>query len=391
MSTLTFAYVLDPAEADVDDQLALLRGFCEQRGLVLTQEAFSDADDAVGTPWLERPGGMRLAAMLAPGVRVIVARASAVYTGLGDFQTIVQHFRAYGAALHIVTGAGQEFSTGGELWEHLLEVLPLVAAIKQSLHGATVSEAMQELKAKGVRHCRYAGYGWRWTRKGKRVPNAHEQAVIAKIVEWKEQGFSWNQIARTCCCSTFTRRAAENGRHREFAAPSLPEWSKSRPPRRASQRPNETMFDAPICQLITKGRNEMTDDQSAASRPWALNAALLEAIEQTKQRTCLVLVLRWLPQLDRLAAALGPIRDLASNTFWRGFIAPARDVARALPHLAEILAQPLEAGEVFRVLLEGEIRIDLCRVDADWPLAPGRDLHWYGLPLDPPGTTTVNN
>jgi hypothetical protein len=53
-------------------------------------------------------------------------------------------------------------------------------------------------KRKGLKYCRFAGYGFKWggpKDKQKRVPDLDEQAVMAQIVQWREVGWSWYRIA----------------------------------------------------------------------------------------------------------------------------------------------------------------------------------------------------
>src|SRR5262249_3786186 len=49
-------------------------------------------------------------------------------------------------------------------------------------------------KEAGLKYCRYPGYGYRWFR-GRRVPDEYERMVMGKIVDWKQAGYSWYQIA----------------------------------------------------------------------------------------------------------------------------------------------------------------------------------------------------
>jgi DNA invertase Pin-like site-specific DNA recombinase len=213
MQPPVYAYYLTPAGAADDDQLALIESFCMERGLLLG-ETFCDDPGAARTPWLERPGGAALAARLKAGDQVVVARASGIYATLAAFQTVVEHFREQGVELHVVGGLGQDLFSG-EMWDHLPEALRIVRAIRQALRSGVVREAMAERRAQGKRHCSSAGYGWRWTRGGRRVPDRQEQEVIRKIIEWKQQGYSWAQIAGHLLRQGVT---APNGR----------EWSAAR-------------------------------------------------------------------------------------------------------------------------------------------------------------------
>jgi hypothetical protein len=53
-------------------------------------------------------------------------------------------------------------------------------------------------KKRGLKYCRYAGYGFKWSGpKGqqKRVPDEGEQAVMSQLVQWRDNGASWYQMA----------------------------------------------------------------------------------------------------------------------------------------------------------------------------------------------------
>lgn len=52
-----------------------------------------------------------------------------------------------------------------------------------------------EKKQQGRRYCRYAGYGYRWSR-GRRVPDPQEASTIGRIVTMRDDnGLSWYAIA----------------------------------------------------------------------------------------------------------------------------------------------------------------------------------------------------
>jgi hypothetical protein len=52
----------------------------------------------------------------------------------------------------------------------------------------------EDKKRSGLKYCRYAGYGFKWEG-DQRVPDPHEAAIMTQIVEWKQAGRSWYQIA----------------------------------------------------------------------------------------------------------------------------------------------------------------------------------------------------
>ena len=55
----------------------------------------------------------------------------------------------------------------------------------------------EEKRERGVKYCRYAGYGWRWSAKtGRRVKDKRERRVMGAMLAWRAEGWSWRQIAR---------------------------------------------------------------------------------------------------------------------------------------------------------------------------------------------------
>jgi hypothetical protein len=52
----------------------------------------------------------------------------------------------------------------------------------------------EDKKRRGLKYCRFPGYGFRWFR-GQRVPDQGEREVIAQVVERRGAGHSWYAIA----------------------------------------------------------------------------------------------------------------------------------------------------------------------------------------------------
>jgi DNA invertase Pin-like site-specific DNA recombinase len=169
--------------------------------------------------WFERPSGQRLASLLEPGSQVIVCNLETIGLKLVDLLSIIENFNERGIVLTIIdlpaTKNGlTSLSTTGEMGELCANVLRMMTTLATMNRSDAVSEGMQDRKHRGRKHCHYAGYGHHW-RYGKRKVHSEEQETIAKIVVWREQGFSWNEIA------------ARLLRHRVLTADGR-EWSASR-------------------------------------------------------------------------------------------------------------------------------------------------------------------
>jgi DNA invertase Pin-like site-specific DNA recombinase len=185
---------------DEDSQRAALDDYCKQNSLALSSN-FRDDVGAASTPWLERPAGRQLASQLGKGSQVVVADAAVVYTSAADLLSIIHSFQARGIVLHFARFQlpGNErasLSTADEAMREALTTALTASCSFSRLRGEAIAEGMARTREEGRRHCRdAAGYGFKWKR-GKRVPDETEKAVIAKIVQWREvMGCSWYEIA----------------------------------------------------------------------------------------------------------------------------------------------------------------------------------------------------
>jgi DNA invertase Pin-like site-specific DNA recombinase len=220
MPNHVFGYACAP---DTPGQLAMIEGYCSQLGLQLGV-VFTDPADAAGLSWLQRPAGEQLAARLEPGSAVVVAGLGWIYTSTEDLVKVLTEMRARGVTLHIVQvegsprGPEDSLPVGGEVSDLIVRTLTVLRAFDRSVRSRAVREGMRRRKLEGRKYCRHAGYGFTWKgKKGRerRAPHPHEQAVIGKIIEWRDAGLSWYQIA------------AHLLRHRVLTADGR-EWSESR-------------------------------------------------------------------------------------------------------------------------------------------------------------------
>lgn len=221
---MLFGYVCPQNAGDggANDELAqraALDNYCKRNRFTLSTIFAEPAEfSSISIPWLERPAGQQLARQLRERSHVI-ACAESIFTTVTDLLSVVQDFNERGIVLHFAgfklrNGLEIPLSTCGGMGEAFLIALRAMASLVASNRGEAVSEGMREKKRQGKKHCRHAGYGFHW-RRGKQEAHPQEQAVMAKIVEWREKGYSWHGIA------------AHLLRHRILTAEGR-EWSPSR-------------------------------------------------------------------------------------------------------------------------------------------------------------------
>jgi DNA invertase Pin-like site-specific DNA recombinase len=104
--------------------------------------------------------------------------------------------------------------------------LAKILKMRRELRSTAVREAIAWKKARGLRYNKSAGYGWKWSRSGRRVPDENERRTMAEILALREAGNSWAAIARKLLLSGVR---LSGGR----------EWSAARCRRAAAQLESE--------------------------------------------------------------------------------------------------------------------------------------------------------
>ncbi len=193
-------YNASPEEEAADStQRARIEAYAKDHNLNL-HSLFADAAESSRLPWFERPSGQRLARRLEPGSHVIVPDPLTVcHTKLADLLEIIESFNERGIVLTFIHCKVKEntfctISTVGDMGETCIRLLRFMVDWKKRDRSDAVSEGMREKRQRGKKHCRHAGYGFRWSH-GKRKDDPKEQDMIANIVEWRDKGFSFNEIA----------------------------------------------------------------------------------------------------------------------------------------------------------------------------------------------------
>jgi DNA invertase Pin-like site-specific DNA recombinase len=182
------------------NQRALVDRFCAERGLVLSG-IFEDDSGARDTAWLARPAGLDLGAKLKAGDEVVVAGLEAVFSSRRELLQCLRRLQERGIAVHFAAFTAKvpvPISLRGAMAGAILRTIEAFAALDSRRRGESIREALRSRRIWARRYTNYAPYGFKWQRyRGEErcVPDQHERAIIAKIIEWRDQGQSWYRIA----------------------------------------------------------------------------------------------------------------------------------------------------------------------------------------------------
>lgn len=150
------------------------------------------------TPWRQREQGSQLAELLQAGDHVIMG-GGGTFAGAADFLQTIKDLAPLEITVHL---AQVKWRTGSTSLAIGRVEAPFVEKIAAA-HADAVSQWQSENTAWGLvraaqagkRYCRHPGYGRRW-RRNKRVIDEEECQVAGWIRVWRDQGFSWYQMAR---------------------------------------------------------------------------------------------------------------------------------------------------------------------------------------------------
>jgi DNA invertase Pin-like site-specific DNA recombinase len=182
------------------DQRRTLEEFCAERGCVLAR-VFEDPGELRDTGWFARPGVRALMSLLEPDDEVVVAGLRSIYASRRDLLKVFREHHARGVVLHIA-GFSAKFpksvTLGGAWGDMVLRSFEVFFEFDARARGEAIREALNRKRLEGRRYTCHLPPGWRWEgRRGQQrpVPDPYERAIIAKIIEWRDQGQSWNRIA----------------------------------------------------------------------------------------------------------------------------------------------------------------------------------------------------
>jgi DNA invertase Pin-like site-specific DNA recombinase len=188
---------LDDSEATVEQMekaATYFRESLQENGLDWGGH-FIDGSEARTLPLPERPEGRRLWRQLGTGDHIIIGRFARGFLNMQDFLHCYRHWagRRVGVSLLDV-----ELLDIDERHLGAFEVLGNMAAADGARHSERVRQSHVTRQATGRAAGGNAGLGFKYVGpKGRlrKVPDPEERQVMAKIVELRDGGSSWHEIA----------------------------------------------------------------------------------------------------------------------------------------------------------------------------------------------------
>jgi DNA invertase Pin-like site-specific DNA recombinase len=144
----------------------------------------------------KRPEGARIAKLTEAGVCHIVAlKLDRLFRNAVDALSHVEEWEQAGISLHLVDMGGQAVNTGSSMGRMLVTMLAGFAEFERNMISERTAAALRHKKAHGEVYTRTV-YGFS-AEDGKLIPDAAEQAVIARMTTLRGNGVSYNEIANT--------------------------------------------------------------------------------------------------------------------------------------------------------------------------------------------------
>ena len=156
---------------------------------------FIDGSDARTLPLPERPEGRRLWRRLESGDHIIIARFDRGFLNMQDFLFCYRHWAGKRVGVSLLD---VELLDIDESHLGAFEVLGKMAAADGARHSERVRQSHVTRQATGRAAGGNAGLGFKYVGpKGRlrKVPDPDERKVMAQIVQLRDEGNSWNEIA----------------------------------------------------------------------------------------------------------------------------------------------------------------------------------------------------
>lgn len=169
-----------------------IRDYCKYKGLELSQ-TFIDQDVSGRIPLSSRLQGRKLAALLEKGDSVLFAKLDRGFRNVRDIATCIEKWSARGIALHFLDLNVSTADPAGRFFIHMMGAMA-------EFERARISERIRDAQVLRARLGLAIGsppYGFRNVGpfgRRRRVPDENQRALGKKIVEWKQKGYSWEDL-----------------------------------------------------------------------------------------------------------------------------------------------------------------------------------------------------
>lgn len=181
----------------LDAQTREIRAYSELKGITLVDVVIDPAIKGE-IPINERPQGRRLVeAIEAKAIdTVIICKLDRAFRSASDCLNRVEEWEKKGISLHIINYAGQVVDTSNPMGKLWLTLMAGFAEFEKNLIKERCSNGRASRKAEG-KATGGTPFGYRKDSNNYLVPDKAEQAIIAEIKGLKEEGLSYNAIARS--------------------------------------------------------------------------------------------------------------------------------------------------------------------------------------------------
>lgn len=178
----------------LDAQNERLVAYCQAHNLFPAETLIDDGISGA-KPLFTRPGGGRAVQLLSgKHIKHIVAlKLDRLFRDAADALTQTRAWDRSGVALHVVDMGGQSLNTASAMGRMFLTMTAAFAELERNLIAERTSAALQHMKQNRLVYG-LVPFGLR-AENGKLVEDTDEQLVLANMVRWRGEGWSYRQIA----------------------------------------------------------------------------------------------------------------------------------------------------------------------------------------------------
>ena len=169
-----------------------IEAYCKMAGLELVDVIVEHVSAKIKLS--KRPEGKRIAKLVENGVcHVVALKLDRLFRSAIDALATVDEWQKAGIALHLVDMNGMSMDSGSSMGRMFLTLLAAFAEFERNCISERTSAALRHMKTHGKVY-NHAPFGY-VVEDGNLLPDAAEQAVIAKMAALRELGVSYSRIA----------------------------------------------------------------------------------------------------------------------------------------------------------------------------------------------------
>jgi DNA invertase Pin-like site-specific DNA recombinase len=170
-----------------------IRLYCQLNGLDLV-EVIRERAVTAKIKLNKRPEGSKIDQMISRGMHHIVSvKLDRLFRNAVDALSHVEQWDAAGISLHLVDLGGMAVNTGSSMGKMLITMLAGWAEFERNIISERTATALSFKKRSGMVY-NHVPFGFK-AKEGNLIPDATEQAVIARMQGLRADGTSYNEIA----------------------------------------------------------------------------------------------------------------------------------------------------------------------------------------------------